>query len=64
MISYKDIYDKIALANNGKLMLKNFSIKERVVVDIMIDQCLLSPARFMVYGDAVKVSYSNPLYKG
>ena len=51
-----DIYNKIALANNGKLMRKNFTRNELLLVNEMLDEGLLAHATFMNFRDAVRIA--------
>ena len=64
MISYQNIYDKIATSNNGKLLLCRFTQEEKFVLGEMRDQNLVAPASFMTLGDSVKVHSKNPLCRG
>jgi len=63
MVTYQDIYDKIATTNNGKLLLCRFTKEELWVVAEMKSKNLLSPAGFFEFGDSVRVSSSNPMFK-
>jgi len=58
-VSYTDIYNKINLSNNGKMMLKNFTKEEKLVIGEMKTKNLVAPAQFMTLADSVKIHPMN-----
>jgi hypothetical protein len=51
-----DIYEKIALSNNGKLLRACFTRNELLLVNEMLDEGFLAHATFTRFRDAVRIA--------
>jgi hypothetical protein len=51
-----DIYEKIALSNNGKLLRHCLTREELLLADEMIKEGFLKTAAFYTYGDSVRIA--------
>lgn len=52
----REIYEKIALSNNGKLLRVKLTRPELLLVNEMLAEGLLATAGFYTYGDAVRIA--------